>query len=47
MRTTLCLDDPRVESFPVEPVAVPERAQAPRTPYGSAIDLCPTRPCRA
>lgn len=46
MKTTLRLDDLRVESFPVRDAAgVPGRERVARTPLCSAIDLCPTRPC--
>lgn len=45
MKTTLSLEDLRVESFPTESAPAPEAGPPGKTPYCSAIDLCPTRPC--
>jgi hypothetical protein len=45
MKTTLILQDPRVEPFAAGKVGGPEREPAGRTPRCSTIDLCPTRPC--
>ncbi|HEX6039292.1 hypothetical protein [Longimicrobium sp.] len=45
MKTSLSLEDLRVESFPTQEAEAPAREQIARTPYCSAIDLCPTRPC--